>query len=70
MGSLQDCEAADWGNDPVLGKGTFNIGYLHGGQAANIVPPQATASIMIRTVEPRHRCRSPDTANCGQSSYY
>ena len=49
---LQDCEAADWGNDPVFGKGTFNVGILQGGQAANIVPPQATASIMIRTVEP------------------
>jgi acetylornithine deacetylase len=50
---LQDCQNADWGNDPVLGKGTFNIGVFHGGQAANIVPPQATASMMIRTVEDR-----------------
>lgn len=50
---LQDCESADWGNDKVLGKGTFNIGTFQGGQAANIVPPQATASIMIRTVQPR-----------------
>lgn len=52
---LQDCEAADWGTDPVLGKGSFNTGIFHGGQAANIVPPQASASIMIRTVEPRAR---------------
>jgi acetylornithine deacetylase len=50
---LADCEAADWGNDPVFGKGSLNVGVLQGGQAANIVPPQATASIMIRTVEPR-----------------
>jgi acetylornithine deacetylase len=50
---LEDCENADWGNDPVLGKGTFNTGVFHGGEAANIVPPQANASIMIRTVEGR-----------------
>ena len=48
---LEECESADWGNDPVLGKGTFNIGVLHGGEAANIVPPRASSSIMIRTVE-------------------
>jgi acetylornithine deacetylase len=52
---LGDCEAADWGNDPVLGKGSFNTGIFNGGQAANIVPAQASASIMIRTVEPRAR---------------
>jgi len=50
---LQDCLAGDWGNDPVLGKGTFNVGTFRGGEAANIVPPSATASMMIRTVEPR-----------------
>jgi acetylornithine deacetylase len=53
LGVLEDCETADWGNDPLFGKGTFNTGVFHGGQAANIVPPQANASIMIRTVEPR-----------------
>src|SRR5262249_23693984 len=50
---LQDCQNADWGNDHVLGKGTLNVGVFRGGQAANIVPPEATASLMIRTVEPR-----------------
>jgi len=52
---LKDCENADWGHDPVLGKGTLNVGVFHGGQAANIVPPEARASIMIRTVEPREQ---------------
>src|SRR5437899_582852 len=50
---LDDCESAEWGDDPVLGKGTFNTGVFHGGEAANIVPPHASASIMIRTVERR-----------------
>jgi acetylornithine deacetylase len=55
FGVLQECESADWGNDPVLGKGTFNTGTFHGGEAANIVPPHASASVMIRTVEERGR---------------
>jgi acetylornithine deacetylase len=50
---LADCEAADWGNDPVFGTGSLNVGLLRGGQAANIIPPDAAASIMIRTVQPR-----------------
>src|SRR4029453_10953705 len=34
---LQECEGGDWGNDPVLGKGSFNIGVFRGGEAANVV---------------------------------
>jgi len=49
---LSDCRDANWGNDPVLGKGSFNIGVFQGGERANIVPGKASASIMIRTVEP------------------
>jgi acetylornithine deacetylase len=50
---LQECASADWGNDPVLGKGTFNIGVFKGGEACNVVPGAASASMMIRTIEPR-----------------
>ena len=53
MGILQDCDAVDWGNDPVLGNGSFNVGVFSGGEAANIVPAKAAASMMIRTVESR-----------------
>ena len=50
---LADAQGADWGNDPVLGKGTLNIGVLQGGERANIVAARASASILIRTVAPR-----------------
>lgn len=52
---LADCRNAGWGEDPLLGRGSFNIGVFQGGERANIVPAKATASIMIRTVEPRTR---------------
>jgi acetylornithine deacetylase len=50
---LQDCAAADWGSDPVLGQGTFNIGTFNGGAACNVVPASATASVMVRLIEPK-----------------
>jgi len=36
---------------PVLGQSTMNIGVITGGRAANVVPDEATAQIMIRIVE-------------------
>jgi len=36
--------------DRVLGPATLNIGLISGGRAANVVPDEATADIMIRTV--------------------
>src|SRR4030095_5751853 len=50
---LTDCMHANWGNDPVLGKGTLNVGLFNGGEAVNVIPGHARASVMIRTVEPR-----------------
>jgi len=49
---LADVQNEDWGNDPVVGKGMANIGFLHGGERANILAAEATASIMIRVVIP------------------
>ena len=51
IGVLHDCIHADWGEDAVLGSGTFNVGVLEAGERANIVAPTALASVMLRTVE-------------------
>ena len=50
---LQECASADWGNDPVLGKGTFNVGVFNGGEACNIVPGTGFRFRHDSTVEPR-----------------
>lgn len=42
---------ADWGQDPVLGAGTANIGVVRGGLRANIVPESAEAEIFVRVVD-------------------
>lgn len=41
---------ANWGEDPVLGKGTINLGEISGGKANNIVSDLSTVSGMVRTV--------------------
>ena len=37
--------------NPVLGPSTMNIGVINGGRAANVVPDEAMAQILIRIVE-------------------
>ncbi len=39
-------------SDPLLGPSTVNIGLIQGGVAPNVVPPHASAQILIRIVEP------------------
>jgi acetylornithine deacetylase len=38
--------------DPVLGPSTLNLGLISGGVAPNVVPPFASAQLLVRTVEP------------------
>ena len=37
--------------DPLLGRSTLNIGRIDGGVAPNVIPPFASAQILVRTVE-------------------
>ena len=38
--------------DPVLGPATLNIGTLRAGAAPNVIPPDAVAQLLVRTVGP------------------
>ncbi len=49
---LADLRATSWPDDPVLGPTTMNIGTIHAGLKANIIPPKAAAEVMFRTVTP------------------
>lgn len=43
--------ADSWGEHPVLGPGTLNVGQVEGGVAANVVADRARAEVLVRTVE-------------------
>jgi acetylornithine deacetylase len=47
---LGELRAMPLESDPELGRATMNIGLLAGGQAANVVPEQASALLFYRTV--------------------
>ena len=38
--------------DPILGESTLNLGLIAGGVAPNVIPPSASAQLLIRTVAP------------------
>src|SRR5262249_41367545 len=40
----------DWPADPVLGRTYYTAGLIKGGVAPNVIPPEAEAGIMFRTV--------------------
>lgn len=47
---LEDVRRIPLPEDPVLGRGTLNIGTISGGRAPNVIPDQARAEVMIRLV--------------------
>jgi acetylornithine deacetylase len=48
---LEEIRRIPMPEDPVLGKGTLNIGTISGGRAPNVIADKARAEIMIRLVE-------------------
>jgi acetylornithine deacetylase len=44
-------------DDPMLGPATLNIGMISGGRAANVVPDEAQAQVLIRTVDDAQELR-------------
>jgi acetylornithine deacetylase len=49
---LQDVRGLELPPDPVLGESTCNIGVISGGTRPNVIPADARAEVMFRTVEP------------------
>ncbi|HJP01584.1 MAG TPA: M20/M25/M40 family metallo-hydrolase [Planctomycetota bacterium] len=44
-----------WGNHPVFGQGTLNVGEITGGVAPNVVADRASAKLLVRAVEEPQR---------------
>ena len=51
--------------DPLLGQSTLNLGLIGGGVAPNVIPPAASAQILVRTVEPTGPLKHDITALLG-----
>jgi len=47
---LSDLRRAEFPVDETLGATTMNIGMINGGVAANVIPPEAEAELMLRVV--------------------
>ncbi|HWP42143.1 MAG TPA: M20/M25/M40 family metallo-hydrolase [Blastocatellia bacterium] len=50
LDALGRLRAAKLPEDPTLGASTLNIGRIRGGVAANVIPPEAEAEILLRVV--------------------
>ena len=50
--ALVALRTVEWPSDPVLGRTHYTVGLIEGGVAPNVVPPEADAEIMFRTVGP------------------
>lgn len=47
---LQQLRPIEWPSDPVLGQTTYNVGVLHAGTEANVIPGLAECEVMFRLV--------------------
>lgn len=50
LGLLTELERVEWPEDPVLGRSSVNVGVIRGGTAANVVPGECEAELMVRLV--------------------
>ena len=49
--AISEINAAEWGSDDVLGKGTVNVGVVRGGEKPNVIPAEAECQMIFRIVE-------------------
>ena len=52
LDTLEQIRALPFPSDPMLGESTLNVGVIHGGVAPNVIPPSATAELLVRVVGP------------------
>jgi acetylornithine deacetylase len=50
LDALADLRRAEFPRDETLGATTMNVGVIKGGVAANVIPPEAEAELMLRVV--------------------
>jgi len=50
VAAIAEINATDWGRDDVLGRATANVGFVRGGEAANVIAPEAECRMMFRHV--------------------
>lgn len=48
--AISDINATNWGEDPVLGRTTVNVGVVRGGQKPNVIAAEAEAEMIFRIV--------------------
>jgi acetylornithine deacetylase len=57
LDALERIRAVPLPSDPVLGDCTLNVGLIQGGVAPNVLAPAASATLLIRTVQPSEPLR-------------
>ncbi|MDP6990824.1 MAG: peptidase dimerization domain-containing protein, partial [Planctomycetota bacterium] len=55
-----------WGEHPVFGRGTLNLGEITGGVAPNVVAESASAKLLVRTVEEPERIAARINRHLGE----
>jgi acetylornithine deacetylase len=58
LDTIADIRAMPLADDPLLGSSTLNVGLISGGVAPNVLAPEASAEILIRTVGPTEALRA------------
>jgi len=58
LDTIERIRALPLPHDPLLGASTLNLGLIAGGVAPNVIPPHASAQLLIRIVEPTEPLRA------------
>ena len=57
LDALMAMRSIDWPADPILGRTYYTVGLISGGVAPNVIPANAEAEVMFRTVGPHEVLR-------------